>query len=376
MRYNAFLGDVDVFVEQHQRLVWNCVQRFIKPAASKGIEADDLFQVGCIGLLRAYEKFDPDNFTGVTRFSTYGVPMIIGEIRRFLRDYNSVKVSRSYRGLLKRIKDENLLGLPVSEIAIKFDVSEKSVEEALRLQELQITSMDATFDLKDDSESLSLHDQIPSNVDYTGISVYEFLGSLSEREQKIAEMLMDGKVQQEIASVLGISQVQVSRLLKKIRRKYQEYYEGEGVMGEKKKRVKLTRGLYESMVRQGKSDKEIAVELGYQPTTITYYRKKWEQEDKQTKEGVFQQQVPEESEKKQESQPGENRTQEMDDMKNEESKVKISAAKVENTALHTLLNGEEVELSESAADKLCAALQALKIKYVREKLTIVKVKLK
>lgn len=214
-------GDVvarEQLVISNQRLVWSVVQRFL----GRGYEADDLFQIGCIGLMKAIDKFD---LTYEVKFSTYAVPMIIGEIQRFLRDDSTVKVSRSLKEQarqIRRCKDELAARLGrqphINEVAEALGMEPTEVvfaQEALR----QPASIHETV-FENDGDPIYLMDQIKDeNQDkwFDRLSLHDALARLPERERLIVFLrFFQDKTQSEVADVLGISQVQVSRLEKKI----------------------------------------------------------------------------------------------------------------------------------------------------------------
>ncbi|WP_216830452.1 RNA polymerase sporulation sigma factor SigF [Alkalihalobacterium elongatum] len=214
-------GDVearDLIVNRNTRLVWSVVQRFL----NRGYEADDLFQIGCIGLIKSVDKFD---LSYDVKFSTYAVPMIIGEIQRFLRDDGTVKVSRSIKELgnkIRKVKDElsKTLGrVPtVNEIAEKLEISPEEVVFAGEASR-SLTSIHETV-YENDGDPITLLDQI---ADQTGnkwfdkIALTEAIRHLDERERLIVYLrYYKDQTQSEVADRLGISQVQVSRLEKKI----------------------------------------------------------------------------------------------------------------------------------------------------------------
>ena len=200
------------------RLVLSVVQRF----APKKDSADDLFQVGCIGLIKAIDNFDP-SFN--VKFSTYAVPMIIGEIRRFQRDNNSVRVSRGLRDIAYRalqIKEDimrrELREPAIAEIAARLEVSEREVEEAVAAIVEPVSLYDSVYGDGDDKTYVI--DQLADN-DRTdealieSIALAEALKKLNERELGIIRRrYYAGKTQMEIADEIGISQAQVSRLEK------------------------------------------------------------------------------------------------------------------------------------------------------------------
>jgi RNA polymerase sporulation-specific sigma factor len=211
-------GARESLIVSNQRLVWSVVQRFL----NRGYEPDDLFQIGCIGLMKAIDKFD---LTYDVRFSTYAVPMIIGEIQRFLRDDGSVKISRSLKEQarqVRRARDElaKKLGRQphINEVAEMLGMEPTEVvfaQEAMR----QPASIHETV-FENDGDPIYLMDQISDeqqNKWFDKLALHDALTRLPERERLIVFMrFFRDKTQAEVAEVLGISQVQVSRLEKKI----------------------------------------------------------------------------------------------------------------------------------------------------------------
>lgn len=208
----------DLIVNRNTRLVWSVVQRFL----NRGYEPEDLFQIGCIGLIKSVDKFD---LSYDVKFSTYAVPMIIGEIQRFLRDDGTVKVSRSLKetaNKIRKMKDElsKTLGrVPtVAEIAEKLEISPEEVvfaQEASR----SLSSIHETV-YENDGDPITLLDQIADQTEhkwFDKIALKEAIRHLNERERLIVYLrYYKDQTQSEVANRLGISQVQVSRLEKKI----------------------------------------------------------------------------------------------------------------------------------------------------------------
>ena len=204
-------------VEGNLRLVLSVVQRF----AQRGQNLDDLFQVGCIGLIKAIDNFDPDQ---PVRFSTYGVPMIIGEIRRFLRDNNALRVSRSlrdtaYRAMQTREALEKQLGREptLAEIAAGAGLSRREVTAALESVVEPVSLEEPVY--TDGGDAMYLIDQVrdPDGEDswISGLQFRQTVAGLTPREKKIMELrYLQGKTQMEVAQEIGISQAQVSRLEK------------------------------------------------------------------------------------------------------------------------------------------------------------------
>ncbi len=205
-------------VEGNTRLVWSIVQRF----ASRGADLEDLFQIGCIGLMKSVDKFD---LSYEVKFSTYAVPMIIGEIQRFLRDDGMVKVSRSIRELSFKIRHATDEFIRVHERQPSLTDLAKTLD--VTMDELVLAS-DALRDpaslheqlFESEGDALTLMDQLRderSERSFDHIPLRDILSKLGKREQTIIYLryYLDC-TQSDIAERLGISQVQVSRLEKKI----------------------------------------------------------------------------------------------------------------------------------------------------------------
>lgn len=207
----------DEMINGNLRLVLSVIQRF----AGRGENPDDLFQVGCIGLIKAIDNFNCDKDV---RFSTYGVPMIIGEIRRYLRDYNSVRVSRSikdtaYKAMQakEKITAETGREPTVDEIARVLDIPSENVVLALEAIVEPVSIYEPVY--SDGADTVYIMDTLGDDNDdnrwLEHIAIKEAVRSLGERERKILTMrYIKGKTQMEIAKEIGISQAQVSRLEK------------------------------------------------------------------------------------------------------------------------------------------------------------------
>ena len=216
----AHAGDTaarERMVEGNLRLVLSVVQRF----AQRGENLDDLFQVGCIGLIKAIDNFDPAQ---PVRFSTYGVPMIIGEIRRFLRDNNTLRVSRSlrdtaYRAMQCREALEKQLGREptMDEIAQSAGLTRREVTAALESVVEPLSLEEPVY--TDGGDAMYVIDQVrdPDGEDswISGLQFRQTVAGLTPREKRIMELrYLQGKTQMEVAQEIGISQAQVSRLEK------------------------------------------------------------------------------------------------------------------------------------------------------------------
>ena len=208
----------DEFIKGNLRLVLSVIQRF----SNRGENPDDLFQVGCIGLIKALDNFDMSH--GV-KFSTYAVPMIIGEVRRYLRDNNAIRVSRSLRDLaykalqVREVLARTLQREPtVSEISAELGVEREEVVLALESIQEPISLYEPVF--HDDGDAIYVMDQVADtkNTDarwIENIALSEAMKKLTPRERKILNMrFFAGKTQMEVAEEISISQAQVSRLEK------------------------------------------------------------------------------------------------------------------------------------------------------------------
>ena len=213
-------GDTDAretYIKGNLRLVLSVIQRF----SGSSENLDDLFQIGCIGLIKAIDHFDPAQ---PVRFSTYGVPMIIGEIRRFLRDNNALRVSRSlrdtaYRAMQSREALEKQLGREptMDEIAQAAGLARREVTAALESVVEPISLEEPVY--TDGGDAMYVIDQVrdPDGEDswISGLQFRQTVAGLTPREKRIMELrYLQGKTQMEVAREIGISQAQVSRLEK------------------------------------------------------------------------------------------------------------------------------------------------------------------
>ena len=208
----------ETLIQGKLRLVLSVIQRF----ASRGENADDLFQVGCVGLIKAIDNFDVSQNV---RFSPYGVPMIIGEIRRYLRDNSAIRVSRSMRDTAYRVlqareklQRANQREPPVEQLAKELDIPREEVVFAMDAVVDPVSLFDPVY--SDGGDTVCVMDQVRDtrNTDESWldrIALREAVDKLSPREQRILAMrFYDGKTQMEVSGEIGISQAQVSRLEK------------------------------------------------------------------------------------------------------------------------------------------------------------------
>ncbi|MFX0549155.1 RNA polymerase sporulation sigma factor SigG [Hathewaya histolytica] len=214
-------GDInsrEKFIRGNLRLVLSVIQRF----NNRGENPDDLFQVGCIGLIKAIDNFD---LTQNVKFSTYAVPMIIGEIRRYLRDNNSIRVSRSLRDIAYKalqVRDRFVKKFnkepTVTEIAKELEIPREEVVFALDAIQDPVSLFEPIY--HDGGDAIYVMDQISDNKNLDenwieNICINEAMKKLNNREKLILNLrFFNGKTQMEVADEIGISQAQVSRLEK------------------------------------------------------------------------------------------------------------------------------------------------------------------
>lgn len=214
-------------IEGNLRLVLSVIQRF----ANASENADDLFQVGCIGLMKAIDNFDRSLNV---KFSTYAVPMIIGECRRYLRDNNSIRVSRSLRDIAykaiyakERIMREEDREPTIDEVAREIEVEKEMVVMALDAIATPVSLYDPVY--QEGGDTLFIMDQVSDKKNkednwVENISLNEAMGRLSDREYNIIRLrFFEGKTQTEVAQEIAISQAQVSRLEKSALKSMKNY---------------------------------------------------------------------------------------------------------------------------------------------------------
>ena len=222
-------GDKDAkeqLIKMHSGLIWNVVRRFM----GRGYETEDLYQIGAIGLIRAIDKFD---FGYDVKFSTYAVPLIAGEIKRFLRDDGIIKVSRSLKENQWKIKKMvEVLGHELGREPTVEELAERlsmDPEEIVLCMEtvVEVDSMEQSIYGKDGKE-ISLKDKLATEKNeqeelMNRLFLQQLLNSLDERDKQLIILrYFENKTQTEVAEILGISQVQVSRLEKRILRRLKE----------------------------------------------------------------------------------------------------------------------------------------------------------
>lgn len=208
----------ETFINGNLRLVLSVIQRFY----GRGENADDLFQVGCVGLIKAIDNFD---LSQNVQFSTYAVPMIIGEVKRYLRDNNSIRVSRSVRDLAykaiqykERYTKEHGKEPNISEIAKELGVQKEEISFSFDAIQDPVSLQEPVYN--DGSESIYIMDQVKDSKNTDELwaekmTINEVMKKLNDKEKMIVnKRFFDGRTQMEVAEEIGISQAQVSRLEK------------------------------------------------------------------------------------------------------------------------------------------------------------------
>ena len=217
----------ELYIKGNLRLVLSVIKRF----SGSSENMDDLFQIGCIGLIKAIDNFDT---TLNVKFSTYAVPMIIGEIRRYLRDNNSIRVSRSLRDIAYRAiyaketyMKNNLKEPTIAEIANEIGIEKETIVYAMDAIQNPVSLFEPVY--TEGGDTLYVMDQISDKKNreenwVENLSLREAINRLNQRERHIIDLrFYEGKTQMEVAQEIGISQAQVSRLEKNARKTMRNY---------------------------------------------------------------------------------------------------------------------------------------------------------
>lgn len=217
----------DLLFEENTGLIYSVAKRFL----GRGVEMEDLFQIGSIGLLKAVDKFD---MSYDVKFSTYAVPMIIGEIRRYLRDNNSIRVSRSLRDIAyktiytrENYMRQHLKEPTIAEIADEIGIDKEMIVYAMDAIQSPVSLFEPVY--SEGGDTLYVMDQISDKKNreenwVEDISLRDAMNRLGERERHIIDLrFYEGKTQMEVADEIGISQAQVSRLEKHALRSMRNY---------------------------------------------------------------------------------------------------------------------------------------------------------
>jgi RNA polymerase sporulation-specific sigma factor len=239
VKENPHLGPLDEYYNSNIKLVHDVAQKFAGRAYAIGLDYEDVLNEGSIGFLKAYEKFDPTSFTGKdgegVKFSTYAVPKIKGEILRFFRDHNrGAKFPRSVKETASKIQKKEITEplfrrRPPAEIAEIIETPLKLVHQALIFMSQGHTESLQSVVFENDGDPITLEDQIATHADQTSLLVDEFLDSLPEKFATVVKMRMLGKTQAEVGKVIGVSQVQVSRIEERIKEITRCWLEGKPI---------------------------------------------------------------------------------------------------------------------------------------------------
>lgn len=211
--YGEMLSEEECY-RKHEKLVFVGLKTLLPIARKLNVDPEDLISEGRIGLIRAYRYFDE---TLGYQFTTYAIKTIKGAGLRYIRDKSkSIHYSRSILELAYNIRKNDLVNVPRREIAKQFNVPLKLVDAAfISMQGVHSLEKKVT-----DEDSATLHELIGKEADYSEVYVRHFITGLNERQRKVIELRLNGKSQSEIGKVIGVSQIQVSRILKQIGQKY------------------------------------------------------------------------------------------------------------------------------------------------------------
>lgn len=278
----------DTVIEKHKGLVHRECNRITRLAKSLGHEYDDIYQVGCMGLLKAFENFDYEKFP--VRFSTYATPMIYGELSRMLRDSNvGVKYSRNVKELAWLIRKDDKKDLSVDELAAEYGVKKSLVVYALDFLVNRYAK-----DLEEplfvtEGTPVTISDVVGNPDDVTELFVKDFIESLPEQERVIIEGVMSGRSQADSGKMVGVSQVQVSRIIQRVGKKYINYLAGKDVNTKDKpkpkesvkkmpKKLPFTEADVIKLREQGLTYAAIAQRFGITYQTLKTRRQNWDLE--------------------------------------------------------------------------------------------------
>ncbi|AVF27107.1 sigma-70 family RNA polymerase sigma factor [Paenibacillus larvae] len=241
IRYNPHLGNEGEVIQAYEKMVHSVARKY-RSFIGAGLDYDDLVSVGMIGLIQAFRNYDPDRFNGkVTSFSTYAMPMIRGNMNNFLKSkHYLVRVPRSIQDKLNIIRKNGWDQESAESIAEKTGWKLSEIREVQRhLAGWSVASLDQAMSSPDKpDEEATMLDVLPVMTDFTSAYVQDFLSALKPEERAVVELRMQDQAQREIAESLGKSQGCVSRILKKIGEKYNQFQAG----NLKREAVKMSRG--------------------------------------------------------------------------------------------------------------------------------------
>lgn len=220
--YNPHLGHKDEVIQQYQRMAWMIAGRYRGMAARYGIPMEDLVSEANVGLLKAFDRYNPDLFDGVTKFSTYAVPMMRGEVRRFIQGRGvHLKAPQRLYNLAVVILKSGLAERSAFEISSTLQCTPKEANDALKyIRDSNIVSTDQPLT---DTESCTVLDCIRSETDFSQVEVSLFIELLSSREKQVLMLRLQGRMQAEISEEIGASQMTVNRILSTIGEKFMDF---------------------------------------------------------------------------------------------------------------------------------------------------------
>lgn len=239
---NPYLGCRDMFIKENRKLVYMIVHKyFLHVAKNTGISLDDLYSEGFVGLIKAYDTYNPTKFENAPKFSTYAVPSIIGRIKLYVKGDGSLVRGPDYiNRMLSRVVKMDEEGKSVKEISKELQRSEQKVKDTLEYVSRQIPfTLDQQITNRNGDQT-TLLDSLGVHDDFTGIYVNELLDKLSDRDRMIVDLIVKGFSQSEIGKKMGVFQSQVARQVAKIKRLWKSIHEGvelpETIVSSNKKR--------------------------------------------------------------------------------------------------------------------------------------------
>ncbi|OUS70274.1 hypothetical protein B1748_28990 [Paenibacillus sp. MY03] len=259
-------------IDQHRNLISYAVRRFCWAIGQQGISRDDLESEATIGIIKAHNRFDPGrrNKQGQpVRFSSFAIPYVLGEVRKYLWKFQSVKVSQSVYELAGKILKNGLTESPASTIAKQINCNEVAAQRALNyLRE----SKPSSIDMPVGDETGSLSDILPAADDPTVADVSIFIDDLDPIERELLRYMMQGTEPEEAASILGISTTRMKCTVSELRRKAQSYFEYEGGNTVS---LQITKQKYITDKGNGLSDEKIAEKYGVSTSHVNRLKKQW-----------------------------------------------------------------------------------------------------
>lgn len=267
---NAEPARLESVIDQHRHLISYAVRRYRWAIGQQGISRDDLESEATIGIIKAHNRFDPlhRNKQGQpVRFASYAVPYVLGEIRKYLWQFQTVKVSQAVYRLAGKILKSGLTDSPAATIAEQINCNEVAAQRALRYLR---DSKPSSIDMPIGDETGSLSDLLPAADDPTEADVSIFIGELEPVERELLQYLMQGTDPEEAARILGLSTTRIKCAASELRRKAQSYFDYEGG-----NTVQISKQKYIADKGNGLSDEKVAEKYGISTSHVNRLKKQW-----------------------------------------------------------------------------------------------------